>query len=93
MSNATFTCRKILNRAAVVAVAGTAVVGILLTGPSAHAANGEWSKYKSCDAQYDRDIAVCQRARTRACWASAAERLGKCDNSKGKTLNAPQLMA
>ncbi len=52
---------------------------------------GQWSKYASCDAQYERDIAICRKVGKQACWASAAERLAYCNRTKGKT-GTPQLI-
>lgn len=58
---------------------------------------GEWSQYPSCDAQYSRDSAVCRsllesdKVSRQKCWSSAADRLAKCNSSKGKTLNSPTL--
>ncbi len=47
-----------------------------------------------CGSQYRRDSAACRalgETLRRACWASAAQRLGACVLSKGANLDHPEL--
>jgi len=61
------------------------------------AEESKWSKYKACSDQHESDRTKCNAmpdkdpARKSLCWSSANERLGKCNTSKGKTLNEPEL--
>lgn len=58
----------------------------------------KWSKYKACSKQYEDDTKTCNdlpdtdKALKNRCHDSASQRLGRCDKSKGKELNAPPLI-
>lgn len=58
----------------------------------------KWSKYKACSKQYDDDTKTCNdlpdtdKALKNRCHDSASQRLGKCDQSKGKVLDSPPLI-
>jgi hypothetical protein len=54
-----------------------------MKGDSSEPASSRWSKFPGCSAQYQQDIATCQKRKTSSCWASAAERLASCNASGG----------
>lgn len=64
---------------------------------SDEAEDTKWSPYKACSKQHDSDRQRCNAlpdkdpARRALCWSSANERLGKCNASKGRTLDEPEL--
>jgi hypothetical protein len=51
----------------------------------------EWSKYPACNRQFAADRIRCQKAATRACWASQMARLAACNRSGGTLLDFPAL--
>ena len=67
-------------------------MGLVYSTPSSA---GQWSEYASCDSQYSQDVAACNAVSTAAnrakCFASAADRLGKCNSTKGATTGVPVL--
>jgi non-ribosomal peptide synthetase component E (peptide arylation enzyme) len=66
------------------------LLGVLLSATAVMA--GEWSQYASCDAQYVRDRAACQKVAKQTCWASASERLAYC-NKTGGEIGTPKLIS
>jgi len=58
----------------------------LVAGAAAPAAiAGPWSRYPACNTRFDADRAICQKVKTRPCWASQAERLAWCNAHTGET--------
>jgi hypothetical protein len=71
--------------AIVVAAGVTVLVGITIYLSKEVLQASQWSKYKSCSKQYDRDRAKCREVKSAKCWASAAERLAYCNKTQGET--------
>ena len=93
--------RHILHLAIGLIFSATMLIGVVrdsYAGGCSPDGETQWSKYKACTKQYDDDSAKCRALpehdkELRAnCWASASNRLGECNKSKGKVLDKPALI-